>query len=256
MSNSQYSDLDSRTDWFRYRCNSSRINSFTCHIYEFGIPTSNSFAPLSKIDDVFTSPNPAPAARSSPIGTKTATHAILISSYNSRSADSTGQTLSSSGTSSPSGPRLHAESAHVTRDNASAGTSSTGSHPSQSPRYFPCNKGAQWRSIVMNINSLVGKVACVKNLLDFTKPDSVVITETKLNPSINTAQVIPPEWGFTVYRRDRPYSTRGGGVMLLIKDHYTSTEIHSSSDCEVVWAEVKLKNSTVSVFLLPAGSWP
>ena len=108
---------------------------------------------------------------------------------------------------------------------------------------------------MININSLVGKVACVQILLDFTKPDSVVITEIKLNPSINTAEVIPPEWGCTVYRKDRPNSTRGGGVMLLIKDHYTSTEIHYSSDLEVIWAEVKLKKfTTVSVFLLLAGS--
>ena len=93
----------------------------------------------------------------------------------------------------------------------------------------------------------MGKVACVQNLLDFIKPDSVVITETKLNPSINTAEVIPPEWGCTVYRRDRLNLTRGGGVMLLIKDHYTSTEIHSSSDCEVIWAEVKLNKFQIDI---------
>ena len=90
----------------------------------------------------------------------------------------------------------------------------------------------------------MGKVACVQNLLDFAKPDSVVITETKLNPSINTAEVIPPQWGYTVYRRDRPNSTCGGGVMLLIKDRCTSTAIHYSSDCEVIWAEVTLNTMT------------
>ena len=62
----------------------------------------------------------------------------------------------------------------------------------------------------------MGKAACVQNLLDFTKPDSVIITETKLNPSINTAKVISPEWGYGVYRRDCPNSTHGGTVMLLI----------------------------------------
>ena len=190
MSNSQYSDLHSRTDWFCYCCKSSRINSYTYHSYEFGIPTSNSFA----------------------------TCAILISSYNSSShcEGSTGWAPSLTGTPSPSVPRPHIESAHVTCDNAFAGTTSSGPDPSQFPNYYPRDEGAQWRSIMININSLVGKVSHVQSLLAFTKPDSVVITETKLNPSINTVEVIPPEWGYADYCRDLPDSTCGAGVMLVI----------------------------------------
>ena len=86
-----------------------------------------------------TSPNPAKAARWSPIGTKTATSTILISPYDSssRREGSTGQTLSSTGIPRPSGLRPHSEPAHVTHDNASADTTSSGWDPSQSPSHLP-----------------------------------------------------------------------------------------------------------------------
>ena len=88
-------------------------------------------------------------------------------------------------------------------------------------------------------------------MLDYLKPDSVIITETKLHDGIHTAEIIPEACGYKVYRRDRPHSS-GGGVMLLIKSCYTSCEIKTDADCEVIWAQVTLKNekNALSIYLL------
>ena len=79
-------------------------------------------------------------------------------------------------------------------------------------------------------------------MLDYVKPDSVIITETKLHDGINTAEIFPDDCGYTVYRRDRLLN-RGGGVMLLIKSCYTSNEIKINVDCEVIWVQVLLRNN-------------
>ena len=57
-------------------------------------------------------------------------------------------------------------------------------------------------------------------LLESTKPDTVILNETKLDKdnSILTSEVAPSDWGYTTYRLDR--NSDGSGVMLLVKDDY------------------------------------
>ena len=61
-------------------------------------------------------------------------------------------------------------------------------------------------------------------MLSYIKPDAVLITETKLNSEINTADVPPGDLGYTVYRKDRR-NEGGGGVALLFKSCYSSTKV-------------------------------
>ena len=61
-------------------------------------------------------------------------------------------------------------------------------------------------------------------MLSYIKPDAVIITETNLNKDINTAEVLPRDLGCTVYRKDR-LNKGGGGVALLVKSCYSSTEV-------------------------------
>ena len=80
-------------------------------------------------------------------------------------------------------------------------------------------------------------------MLFYIKPDAVIITETKLNKDINTAEVLPSDLGYTVYRKDR-LNDGGGGVALLVKSCYSSTEVtptdEVSSNSEILWVEVEL----------------
>jgi len=59
-------------------------------------------------------------------------------------------------------------------------------------------------------------------LLESTKPDAVILNETKLDKdnSIHSSEVAPSDWGYTTYRLER--NSDGGGVMLLVKDDYLS----------------------------------
>ena len=72
------------------------------------------------------------------------------------------------------------------------------------------------------------------------KDDAVLINESKLDSEIATSEVIPDNLGYTVYRKDR--NRQGGGVMILIKNCYSSQMVDIKSDVELQWIEVQLKN--------------
>ena len=206
MSSTVYAELGSVEDWFCYKCHARNCDTF--HAYEYSVFTRNSFSVLSTVDadDVFSSPLPQhPQAHSSPYGTVT-TAAVHIPSYSSSFKSSTT-------------------------------TSASDTHD------LP-NKEENWRTLVVNVNSIFGKAAAFQHMISYVKPDAVIVTETKLNKDINTAEVFPSELGYTVYRRDR-VGEGGGGVALLIKSCYASTEVASVSadpKCELIWVEVELRD--------------
>ena len=124
---------DSRTDWLFYCCSSLRIISFTYNSHEFGIPTSKSFVQWSEISHRQTQlrrPDGAPLGRkllqvpslSHPMTAVAAVRARPVRHF-LRLA--------------PPGLCPQSEPAHVTPDNASADTTSSGSDPSQSPSHVP-----------------------------------------------------------------------------------------------------------------------
>ena len=84
------------------------------------------------------------------------------------------------------------------------------------------------------------KTAELHHLLDYVKDDAVLINESKLDSEIATSEVIPDNLGYTVYRKDR--NRQGGGVMILIKNCYSSQMVDIKSDVELQWIEVQLKN--------------
>ena len=71
----------------------------------------------------------------------------------------------------------------------------------------------------------------------------MLITETKLNTNINTAEVLPSDLGYTVYRKDR-MNEGGGGVVLWVKSRNSFTEVTHSDEVsirsEIIWVEVEL----------------
>ena len=62
-------------------------------------------------------------------------------------------------------------------------------------------------------------------LLDTTKPDIIIGTETWLDPSISFSEYFPAS-RYTVYRRDRPPNSKGqshGGVLIAINSEFDRT---------------------------------
>jgi hypothetical protein len=78
-------------------------------------------------------------------------------------------------------------------------------------------------------------------MLETTRADVIIGSESWLNPEIASSEVFPP--GFNVYRRDRPRGT-GGGVFILVSDNLDSREpeemkVTTDTDCELVWAATR-----------------
>ena len=115
-------------------------------------PTRNSFSLLNlnlstPLDnDAFTSPQ-APDAHSSPVGTSI-----------SRSAAS----INSGTCSTESSDQVHHHFEPSRKD----------------PRPVCAPTGVEWRTILLNANSIFGKSAELHHLLDYTKADAVLINES------------------------------------------------------------------------------
>ena len=102
------------------------------------------------------------------------------------------------------------------------------------------------RIISLNFQSIKNKKPELDLLLDTTKPDVIIGTETWLDSSISSSEYFPAG-RYNVYRRDRPPNSKGqshGGVLIAINSEFDSTEVNSlQTDCEIVWVELTIQNS-------------
>ena len=99
--------------------------------------------------------------------------------------------------------------------------------------------------LVINCQSIKspGKPAQLQNIIQSTRADIIIGTESWLSPDIKSAEVFPSS--FNCYRRDRPKG-QGGDVFLLVSNLYESEEpeeLKVDQDCELVWAKVKVQGS-------------
>ncbi len=105
------------------------------------------------------------------------------------------------------------------------------------------------KTIVVNCRKIEANRAAFLNLIDSTKPNIVIGTESWLTPDIQSSEIFPP--GFNIYRKDRKIGTKeacnkqtGGGVFLMIDSKLISTEVPELDvDCEIIWAQVQLPRS-------------
>lgn len=78
--------------------------------------------------------------------------------------------------------------------------------------------------------------------------DIIAITETWLSNSIYDNEILPT--GYSIYRNDR--TTRGGGVLIAVKDYISSVQIQSPIDLEIVTVEVNAPSAiTVCAVYIP-----
>jgi hypothetical protein len=91
--------------------------------------------------------------------------------------------------------------------------------------------------INVNFQSIRNKQCRLQNLIDSTKPDVIMGTETWLDPTITDSQIFPPN--YKVFRKDR--NLNGGGVLIAVKTDYLCDPITDlDTDCEIVWSKLQL----------------
>ena len=100
----------------------------------------------------------------------------------------------------------------------------------------------------MNVNSAKGKPAEIANILDYTKPDVVVMSETKLDKSCYTSEFLPKN--YTAFRRDR--TINGGDVLIATKKGLVADEVYFkelSKDCELMCVRVSTCSKMPSLYV-------
>ena len=115
--------------------------------------------------------------------------------------------------------------------------------PELSSDFIYPKKGSNWRTVVINANSITHKKAEISAMADYCDPDLMLITETKLDSSIFSSELLPKGY-VGEFRRDP--NLHGGGVMIVTKDCYTITDLvpqtTPQNETELVWATITLKD--------------
>ena len=115
-----------------------------------------------------------------------------------------------------------------------------------------------WRTLILNCQSLRGKVEAFQSSVDYFQPDCILGTESWLDKSVSTNEIFPP--GYKIFRRDRITSTQGGGggVFIAVKENYDVSLLPDTvTDTELLWAKVhfeKSKSLILGSFYRPPGS--
>ena len=97
-------------------------------------------------------------------------------------------------------------------------------------------KSQSWRTLVININSAPGKRAELENLINYTDPDLIIMTETKIDEQVKASEFLPKGYTGDI-RKDR--CKGGGGVMIATKQEYDIQGIELEAN---IWATISLKD--------------
>jgi hypothetical protein len=104
------------------------------------------------------------------------------------------------------------------------------------------------RILTVNCRSIKDKTSELKAIINYTKPDIVIGTESWLKvvkpgeysttDAIKSVEVFPDN--YTAYRNDR--GILGGGVFILIQNNIIATEQPQYiTKCELDWVKIKLR---------------
>ncbi len=202
--NSQEYDKVETTDWNCFACNSKNCSSFLYHAYNLNV--SNSFDPLAGIpgdDSVFLHSVCSPRSVFEP-----KTH----------SSPNPSQDLSK------------------TRSSSSASNRS-GSSTNRMARPL----GDNIRVAVLNANSIKGKRCEVATFCHNVDPDIMIVSETKLDSSVYSAEFLPSH--YSAHRLDR--NIHGGGVMVAVKNNLIVEDVRLEQvDCEFITVRISIQNAS------------
>ena len=93
----------------------------------------------------------------------------------------------------------------------------------------------------MNCQSIKNKIAELQTFISSTEPDIVLGTESWLQPEVLSCEIFPEE--YAVYRKDRKTvkKTKGGGVFILVRKEFITSEIKIDTHSEIIFIDLKLK---------------
>ena len=98
---------------------------------------------------------------------------------------------------------------------------------------------------LMNTRSLVNKLSNFQSFICSSDFSTSCITETWLYKDVFDNEIIPN--GYTIYRKDR--DSRGGGVLLAVKDNITSSQLSSPPNVEILTVLISTLKSVLFTFL-------
>ena len=153
--------------WICYKCSSKNFSHFPFHYSQLYLTVSNSFDPLSDTNFTFeidssSSPTPfVPRIHSTPILNGPITLEPPVQNMTSTSTQTNPPPAFSIASSGPESP-------------PSVLT------PELSSDFLYPKKGSNWRTVVINANSITNKKAEISAMADYCDPDLMLITETKL----------------------------------------------------------------------------
>ena len=104
----------------------------------------------------------------------------------------------------------------------------------------PVHATQSLRTLVINFRSIRNKKQEFWNILECTKPDIILGTETWLNPGIFNSEFMPPT--FDVYRRDRPDGW--GGVLVDTRKNLISHQLPLPNNAEAVLVSIQTKSKS------------
>ena len=83
------------------------------------------------------------------------------------------------------------------------------------------------RILVVNCQSIKNKKQEQENLVETSKPDIMIGTESWLSNDIQSTEIFPS--GFTPYRKHRKTDSHGG-VFILVSDKYLKLQVKGAPD--------------------------
>ena len=128
-----------------------------------------------------------------------------------------------------------------TRSSSKHSTISGSSRPRTSDSKPLPGKKQNLRTLVINCNGVSNKRAELENVFNYTDPDIVLLTETKIDSTINPSEFLPRGYKGDI-RKDRCQG--GGGVMIVSKDSIPIQPVNMESECESVWGKISLKDKS------------
>lgn len=105
---------------------------------------------------------------------------------------------------------------------------------------------------LLNTRSLVNKLNKFVSFVYSSNYSIICCTETWLSADIFDNEILPS--GYCIYRKDR--KSRGGGVMITVKDNIPSVLVASPSELEVVSTRIgsKSKVTICTVYIPPSAT--
>ena len=93
----------------------------------------------------------------------------------------------------------------------------------------------------LSARSIVNKLSRLQNFAYLSSIDILAVSETWLTELIFDNEILPTN--YTVFHNDQ--GSRGGGVLLAVKDHIATKLLSSPANLEMLTVEIKLLYTTV-----------